>query len=215
MERDRIISFIESMQGEKNALLVSLRREALSNRVPILREDTENFMVFLMQKEKPKKILEIGTGSGYSGSVMLFSNPEAVLTTLEDYPKRIEMAKKTFADLGLEERVTLIPEDATDALKNLQEPFDFIFLDAAKAQYIRWLPDLVRLLKKDGILLADNIWQDGDILESRYLVRRRDRTIHERIREFLYEIHHNENLKSVILNVGDGISISLKVTGEK
>ena len=101
--------------------------------------------------------------------------------------------------------------DATEILKTLQEPYDRIFMDAAKGQYIHFLPDVMRLLKKGGILVSDNVLQDGDVMESRYAVTRRNRTIHSRMREYLYELKHNDQLVTDILPVGDGVTVSVKL----
>ena len=111
----------------------------------------------------------------------------------------------------MEESMTLLEGDATEILKTLQEPYDMIFMDAAKGQYIHFLPDVMRLLKKGGILVSDNVLQDGDVMESRYAVTRRNRTIHSRMREYLYELKHNNQLVTDILPVGDGVTVSVKL----
>ena len=83
-------------------------------------------------------------------------------------------------------------------------------MDAAKGQYIHFLPDVIRLLKTDGILISDNVLQDGEILDSRYVVTRRNRTIHARMREYLYVLKHHEQLETSILPLGDGVALSVK-----
>ena len=101
--------------------------------------------------------------------------------------------------------------DAKDWLKELSDPYDLIFMDAAKGQYIHFFDDVLRLLKTGRILLSDNVLQDGDIFESRYGIRRRNHTIHHRMREYLYVLTHHESLKTVILETGDGITVSVKI----
>ena len=106
--------------------------------------------------------------------------------------------------------ITLLEGDAAEVLKTLKEPYDFIFMDAAKGQYIHFLPEILRLLAEDGVLVSDNVLQDGDIIESRFAVTRRNRTIHKRMRDYLYELTHHENLVTSVLPIGDGITVSTR-----
>ena len=131
--------------------------------------------------------------------------------TIENYEKRIPIARANFEKAGMEERITLLEGDATEILKELDGTYDFIFMDAAKGQYLNFLPDLLRLLDKDGMLVSDNVLQDGDLMESRYAVTRRNRTIHSRMREYLHELKNNPMLETVILPVGDGVTVSIRV----
>ena len=130
--------------------------------------------------------------------------------TIENYEKRIPIAKENFRRAGREDQITLLEGDAMEILKTLQETYDFIFMDAAKAQYIHYLPEVLRLLKKGGILVTDNVLQDGDVIESRFVVERRNRTIHSRMREYLYELKHHELLQTSIIPLGDGVALSVK-----
>ena len=130
------------------------------------------------------------------------------ITTIEKYEKRIPIAKANFARAGKD--IELLEGDATDILKELSGRYDMIFMDAAKGQYIHFLPDVLRLLNPGGILVSDNVLQDGDIVESRFAVTRRNRTIHSRMREYLYELTHSAELETVVLPVGDGVTISVK-----
>ncbi len=127
-------------------------------------------------------------------------NPIACeIVTIENYAKRIPIARANFKEAGRESQITLLEGDAQALLPSLEGSFDFIFMDAAKGQYIYFLPELVRLLKAEGILVTDNVLQDGDIIESRFAVTRRNRTIHKRMRRFLYEVMHHEEFVSSIL----------------
>ena len=132
------------------------------------------------------------------------------ITTIENYDKRIPIARKNFARAGKEEQIDLIEGDALEVMKGLEEPYDLIFMDAAKGQYIHYLPEVMRLLKPDGVLVSDNVLQEGDIIESRFAVERRNRTIHSRMREYLYELKHNDELQTSILPLGDGVALSVK-----
>ena len=128
----------------------------------------------------------------------------------EKYEKRIPIARENFRRAGRENQITLLEGDAADILKELQESYDLIFMDAAKGQYIHFMPEVMRLLAPGGILVSDNVLQDGDIFESRYGIKRRNHTIHNRMREYLYALTHDEALDTVILETGDGMAISVK-----
>ena len=153
----------------------------------------------------------MGTAVGYSALLMSRVMPENChITTIEKYEKRIPIAKENFIRAGEEERITLLEGDAEEILGSLSVPYDFIFMDAAKGQYLHWLPVMLRLLPKGGVLVSDNVLQDGDIIESRYAVERRNRTIHARMREYLYTLTHMEEFETSIIPIGDGVTISVK-----
>ena len=133
------------------------------------------------------------------------------IVTIENYEKRIPIARENFKRAGKEKQITLLEGDAAEILPTLTEPFDLIFMDAAKGQYINFLPDILRLLNTGGTLLSDNVLQDGDIIESHYAVTRRNRTIYKRMREYLYELTHRDDLVTAVLPVGDGITVSTKI----
>ena len=151
------------------------------------------------------RILEVGTAIGFSALLMAEYNPvQGEITTIENYEKRIPIAKENFRNAGREQQITLLEGDAAEWLKKLDGPYDFIFMDAAKGQYIHFMDDVIRLLAPDGILVSDNVLQDGDIIESRYVVTRRNRTIHKRMRDYLYQLTHHEQLVTTVLPLGDG-----------
>ena len=155
--------------------------------------------------------MEVGTAIGFSALLMSEYGPrDCHITTIEKYEVRIPIARENFKKAGKEKEITLIEGDATQILKELTGPYDMIFMDAAKGQYIHFLPDILRLLPTGGILVSDNVLQDGDVLQSRYAVTRRDRTIHSRMREYLYELKHHEGLQTDILPIGDGVAVSVK-----
>ena len=157
------------------------------------------------------RVLEVGTAVGFSAILMSELIPaDGRITTIENYEKRIPLAKDNFRRAGKEEVITLLEGDALDILPTLTEEYDFIFMDAAKGQYIHFLPQVLRLLKRGGVLLSDNVMQDGTVIESRFAVERRDRTIHARMREYLYELKHHDLLQTSILPLGDGVALSVK-----
>lgn len=209
---ERLAAFIDSMDKGGTPLLETIEREALEERVPIIRRSTQSLLRFLMRFAKPMSILEIGTAVGFSALWMSEYAPDGChITTIENYEKRIPVAKENFARAGRTDAITLLEGDAEELLPTLDGKYDFIFLDAAKGQYVRFLPELLRLLAPSGLLVSDNVLQDGDIIESRFAIPRRDRTIHARMREYLYELTHDPRLETVILPVGDGTSLSVLI----
>ena len=130
------------------------------------------------------------------------------ITTIEKYEKRIPLARENFKKAGREDRITLLEGDATEILKELEGPYDLIFMDAAKGQYIHFLPDILKLMPEGGVLLSDNVLLDGDVCELRFAVTRRNRTIHARMRDNLYELKHHEELRTDIQTGGDGMTNS-------
>lgn len=208
---ERMSAFIDSLDSGNTPLLDQIEREAKETNVPIIRTQTQGLMKFLLAVQKPMSILEVGCAIGFSALLMSEYAPKGCrITTIENYEKRIPIARENFRRAGREKDITLLDGDAADILKELTDCYDFIFMDAAKGQYINFLPDVVRLLSKGGILLSDNVLQDGDVIESRFAVTRRNRTIHSRMREYLYEVKHHPQLESVILLVGDGVTVSVK-----
>ncbi len=208
---ERMVAFIQSLDKGNTPFLTELEEEAIRTDVPIIRPAMQSLMRFLLKLHRPARILEVGTAIGFSAVLMAEYGPDNChITTIEKYEKRIPLAKANFEASGYADRITLLEGDAADILKELDEPFDMIFMDAAKAQYIHFMPDVMRLLKTGGLLVSDNVMQDGEIVESRFAVMRRNRTIHARMREYLYALTHDEALETVVLPVGDGVTLSIK-----
>ena len=212
---ERMRTFIHSLETENSEILETIEKEALDTYVPIIRKEMQSFLKLLLAIKKPKRILEVGTAVGFSAILMSEYAPEEChITTIEKYEKRIPIALENFKRAGKEHKITLIEGDAMEVLKGLEGSFDFIFMDAAKGQYIYYLPEVVRLLEKDGVFVTDNVLQDGDVIESRFAVERRNRTIHSRMREYLYELKHHRLLETSIIPLGDGVALSTKVREE-
>ena len=208
---ERIVTFINSMETENSEILEAIESEALSTYVPIIRKEMQSFLKVLLTIQKPMRILEVGTAVGFSALLMSEYAPAGCeITTIENYEKRIPIARNNFKRAGKESQITLLEGDAMEVLPMLDEPYDFIFMDAAKGQYIHYMPEVMRLLKTGGTLVSDNVMQDGNIIESRFAVERRDRTIHSRMREYLYELKHHEELLTSIIPLGDGVAVSVK-----
>ena len=211
MDQERITQYIHSLDQGHGAFCDQIAKAARADRVPIIRKETANFLQAMVAATRPKRILEVGTAVGYSALLMAQVMPEGTdIITIEKYEPRIPVARRHFEEAGLSDRITLLEGDAGEILKKLEGPFDFIFMDAAKGQYIHWLPDILRLLSANGVLFSDNVLQDGDIIESRFAVERRNRTIHARMREYLYTLTHMPELQTSVVPIGDGVALSVK-----
>lgn len=211
----RVVSYIHSLEKTNTPLLDEMEKYAKKNYVPIIRKEMESFLRTQLLMKQPRKILELGTAIGYSAILMSEYMPDdCTITTIENYDKRIPIARDNIKKANLEHRIKLIEGDAMEVLPSLEEKYDFVFMDAAKGQYINFLPLALNVMKEGAVLIADNVLQEGELIESRYAVTRRNRTIHKRIREFLYEVKHSDELVTSIVPIGDGITLSVKVGGE-
>lgn len=209
---ERMVTYINSLDTGNGMFLDQLEQQAKKDAVPIIRREMQSFLKVLLQIKRPKRILEIGTAVGFSAILMCENTPaDTNITTIEKYEKRIPQAKENFRLADVEKRITFLEGDALKILKELEGSFDFIFMDAAKGQYIHFLPEVLRLLEKDGMLVSDNVLQEGDIIESHFAVERRNRTIYKRMREYLYELKHDERLLTSIVPVGDGAAVSVRM----
>lgn len=207
---ERFTTYLNSLYPPLNDTLKEIEKEAIETFVPIIRPETQNLLSLLISMKKPKRILEVGAAVGFSASLMASIARDAQITTIENYEPRIPIARSNFERCGFSNRITLLEGDAMEILPTLDEKFDFIFMDAAKGQYINFWPEIKRLIAEDGVIVTDNVLQDGDIIESRFAITRRNRTIHKRMRDYLYELTHDEMYTTTILPLGDGVSISVK-----
>ena len=205
------MAYINSLDMGNTPFLSEIEKKAIESYVPIIKKETQRLLKFLLAERKPRKILEIGAAVGFSAIIMAENSPEdAHITTIENYEKRIAIARDNIKKSGYDEKITLLEGNAEDILPGLEPGYDMIFIDAAKAQYPYYLEEARRLMTGDALLMADNCLQEGDIFESKFVVTRRDRTIHKRMREFLYNISHDGDFRSVILPVGDGVTLAVK-----
>ncbi|MFT3985078.1 MAG: O-methyltransferase [Lachnospiraceae bacterium] len=212
---ERIEAYIDSLDKGNTPFLNELEAYAKKNEVPVIKRPTQNLLRLLLQMKRPESILEIGTAIGFSALLMAEYGPkDCPITTIEKYEKRILAAKENFKKAGRDRQILLLEGDAADILRDLSKKqprsFDFIFMDAAKGQYLRFLPDILLLLRQGGLLISDNVLQDGDIVESRFAVTRRNRTIHSRMRDYLYALTNDETLQTAVLPLGDGVTVSVK-----
>ncbi len=213
---ERMVSFLHSLEEGNTGILCELEQEALASYVPIIRRETQGLLRLLMAMKQPARILEVGCAVGFSAILMAEANPAACrIVTIENYEKRIPIARENFKRAGRAEQIELLFGDAMELLPTLSGSFDFIFLDAAKGQYLAFLPQLLRLLGPKGVLVSDNVLQEGEILESRFAVTRRNRTIHKRMREYLYQLTHHKELATSVLPIGDGVTVSVRRCGRQ
>lgn len=209
---ERLVTYINSLDRGNTSVLDEIEKEALRDFVPIIRKEMQSFLKLLLAMQKPMRILEVGTAVGFSAVLMAEYAPKGCqIVTIENYEKRIPIAKANFKRAGKQEQITLLEGDATEILPQLEGQFDMIFMDAAKGQYINFMPQVLRLLRTGGVLVSDNVLQDGDIIESHYIVERRNRTIYKRMREYLYELTHSDELVTAVMPIGDGITVSTKL----
>lgn len=207
----RIVSYINSLDTGNSDICNLIEKEAAADYVPIIRKEMESLLKVLIALKQPEKILEVGTAVGFSAILMSENMPSGcTITTIENYDKRIPVARRNFERAGKDDVITLIEGDATEVLKTLEGPYDMIFMDAAKGQYINFLPDILRLLPSGGLLISDNVLQEGEIVQSKYGVTRRNRTIHTRMREYIYKLTHMEEFVTSVVPIGDGITLSVK-----
>ena len=232
---ENIVDYINSLEKDLPEHLMNIMKEALAEEVPIIRRETMTLIKYLLLCHKPKQILEVGAAVGFSSILMSeYLEEGASIITIERMEERIRKARENITATNRNEVITLLEGDATQILEDLVNgntshldkftqnthnklentsysgKFDFIFMDAAKGQYMNFFPNIMKLLKPGGILLTDNVLQDGAVAKSRFGVVRRDRTIHSRMREYLYTLTHMEELNTVVLPVGDGVTISTK-----
>lgn len=208
---ERLASFINSFGKDYDEVIAAVRREAEENGVPVIRREAGEFIKLLLLMNRPRRVLEIGSATGFSAIFMSrFLDEGAHITTIESYAPRAAEARRNIERAHASDVITIIEGDAHEVLRGMDGRYDFIFMDAAKGQYGSFLEDSLRLLAQGGVLLCDNVLQDGDVLESRFAVARRNRTIHSRMREYLYALTHDDRLETAILNIGDGMSLSIK-----
>lgn len=210
----RLVEYLNALEPEPPEHLAALEAEALAHEVPIIRKEAQSFLRFLLELKQPKRILEIGTAVGFSASFFCEYMPkDCTLTTIEKVPMRIVEAEKNLAALKRSKDVTLLKGDANDVLRMLAKAgntYDFVFMDAAKGQYRSFFNELLPMLPPGALLVTDNVLQGGSIKESKYSIVRRDRTIHMRMREYLYELKHDEAFTTSIVPVGDGMALCMR-----
>lgn len=187
--------------------LEEIKQKALNDHIPIIMDDTLEVIAKILTEKKPKRILEIGAAVGYSA--MCFSKylaEDGLIDTIERDEERIEEAKQNFKKVEVENKINLYEGDAVEILPTLNENYDVVFIDAAKGKYPFFLKEALRMLNKDGIILADNILYKGYVMSD--YNKHKQRTAVRNLREYIKEITENPSLETEILEVGDGLAIS-------
>ena len=208
---ERLSVYLDSLDTGNGEFLDELERTAAERKIPVIRPGMQSLLKTLLALGRPEKILEVGTAVGFSAILMAANTDEHCrITTIEKYEKRIPEAKANFEASGYGGRITLLEGDALEILCGLEPSYDLVFMDAAKGQYLRFLPEVLRLLRRGGMLISDNVLQEGDLIESHYAVERRNRTIYRRMREYLYVLKHTKGLTTSVLPVGDGAAVTVK-----
>lgn len=208
---DYLNAYLRTVQPMYDGVLGEIQKESNQANVPIVPHETARLLSVLLTMKQPKRILEIGTAVAFSAGLMSrYLQEGGTITTIDRFEVMLKDARNNIKRMGLEDTITILEGDAADILPTLQEPYDVIFLDAAKGQYGNFLPHCLRLLPVGGILIVDDVLQGGFIAQSRFQVPRRQRTIHKRMRNFLWDISHHDCLETCILPVGDGVAICYK-----
>lgn len=208
--KKELVAFMREKQKQLTGKLGQIEQTAHEKEVPIIPHETVVFLQFLLGQMKPKQILEIGTAIGFSSSLMAQYVGDGHVTTIDRYDVMIKKARETYKQLGLEDKVTLLEGQAADVLPTLDGPYDFIFMDSAKSKYIEFLPECLRLLRKGGVLMVDDVFQAGTILDPIEDIPRGQRAIHRKLNLFLNTVMDHPQLTSSLIPLGDGIILITK-----
>lgn len=201
-----LVEYMRSAQLPFEGILGEIEAYAHERGIPVIPHETAKFIDFFCATIQPKEILEIGTAIGFSASLMAqHMQQDGHLTTIDRYALMYERAKGNFEKLGLSERITLIEGDAADVLPKLEGQYDLIFMDSAKAKYIEFYPECMRLLKVGGVLIIDDIFQGGTILDDVMERPKRVRKIHRKLNELLETVLQDKDHRSCLVPLGDGI----------
>lgn len=207
---DYMEQYLRALIPSNTGILEDLENFALENRVPIVQKETAKFLELMVTINRPKKILELGTAIGYSAILMnLTLGGSCEITTIERDEKMIELAKANINKYGLQNKITILQGDCLEILENLVDEYDMIFMDAGKGHYNHFLPHCLRLLKKQGVLIADNVLFRG-MVASKDLATRRKVTIIKRMKSYLELVSNNDELITSVIPMGDGISVTVR-----
>ena len=191
-------------------VIAKIKEKAIENHVPILQDKSLEFISFVLKLKNPKEILEIGTAVGYSAiSFVQAVDGKVNVKTIERNERRYNEAINNIKEAGLQGEIDVVLADATEYLPNLHEDnkYDVVFIDAAKGQYLKFLENGIRLAKDGGIIIADNVLFKGRVMSN--YNEHKHRTAVNRLRDYISLINSDERLESIVLDIGDGIAVSI------
>ena len=187
-----------------------VKEKALENHIPIIMDDTLEKIEEILKEEKPKRILEIGTAVGYSAAMFAkYTDEDCIIDTIEIDEERAKEAKENIEKIGVANRINIMVGNAVDILPTITQAYDIVFIDAAKGKYPIFLENAIRLIKNGGLILADNILYKGYVMSD--YNKHKQRTAVRHLREYIQEITENEKLESEILEIGDGLAITIVI----
>ncbi|URZ16100.1 O-methyltransferase [Clostridium felsineum] len=205
---DYISDYIRNLIPEHDGILKELEEYAKENHVPIVHKEMAKFLEFMMQMKRPKRILELGTAIGYSATLMAL-NSNANITTVDRSEEMVQIAKENIKKFGLENRIKVLNGECIDVIRSLNEQYDIIFIDAGKGHYEDFFNESLRILKDDGIIIADNVLFRGMVATDE-LLKRRKITIVKRMRKYLDMVSNREDLTTTVIPMSDGIAITTR-----
>jgi predicted O-methyltransferase YrrM len=207
---DYMEQYIRSLIPSSEGALKELEDYALENSVPIIQKEVGKFLELMINIKKPVRILELGTAIGYSAILMqMCSGSRSSITTIERSPEMVGLAKENIKKYGFDSSIQVIEGDCLEVLEKLEDSYDFIFMDAGKGHYNHFFPHCLRLLNKDGIIVADNVLFKG-MVASRELLIRRKITIVKRMKSYLEMVSCNKDLITSVIPMGDGIAVTTR-----
>lgn len=213
--KERFDVFLQTIEEPLPAALEALKQECLASDIPIIGSGVQRLLMTLMELAGPARILELGSAYGFSALLMAhFDHKLNELITVENNATNYIKAKQNIENSDFSDKITLLNQDAEKAVTDLAGTFDFCFMDASKGQYAKIWPILRDKVKPGGIVLTDDILHPVNILESRFAIRRRDRTTHKRMREFLKAQMQDDAFVASCLHIDDGITLLVKKQGE-
>lgn len=210
INEEYIEDYIRSLLPDNNANLKHMEKYAEENHVPIVQPEVAQFLKVLLKLKNPENILEVGTAIGYSALLMAeYTGNHCNITTIERRGDMIDLAKENISKTIYEDRIKILQGEAEEVLLTLDEKYDFIFLDAAKGQYMDFFNKCIKFLEPGGIIVSDNVLYKGMVATDTLVIRRK-KTIVKRLRQFLQYINEIEGYTSSIIPIGDGVAITYR-----
>lgn len=203
--KEEIVHFMRHHQMKTSGYLADIEAFARQENIPIIQHEVVSYFRVLLQSLQPKRILEIGTAIGFSTLLMAENAPEAEIVTIDRNPEMIAFAKENFAKFDKKKQITLLEGDAADVLSQLDQTFDFVFMDSAKSKYIVFLPEILKYLEVGGLIVFDDIFQGGDIAKPIEEVRRGQRTIYRGLHKLFEATLDNPSLSASLIPLSDGL----------